>query len=173
MRRYAYFAGGCFWCITPIFKLYDGVISVTSGYSGGDEDHPRYEDVKAQKTGHRETIRVEYEEGIEIDFPTLMDIYLANIDPYDAEGQFIDKGFSYTLAVYYTDEEQERIAREKIDALEKARGKRTEIALEPFKSFWEAEEYHQDYHEKNPEAFEKELEESGRKEYFSEKQGVK
>ncbi len=167
MSRYAYLAGGCFWCITPIFELWDGVVSVTSGYSGGSEKDPAYKDVKAQKTGHRETIRVEYEEGVEIDFATIMDIYLANVDPYDSEGQFIDKGFSYTLAVYYTDEEQKRIAAEKIAALERESGKKTFIALEPFTAFYEAEEYHQDWHLKNPEAFEKEMEESGRKAYFS------
>ncbi|MBR0140199.1 MAG: peptide-methionine (S)-S-oxide reductase MsrA [Firmicutes bacterium] len=169
MSKFAYLAGGCFWCITPIFQLYDGVVSVTSGYSGGDEKDPAYKDVKAQKTGHRETIRVEYEEGAEIDFPLLMDIFLANIDPYDGEGQFIDRGFSYSPAVYYTDEEQKAAAEEKIAALEKESGKRSGIALEPFKSFWPAEEYHQDYHKKNPEAFEKELEESGRKAYFEAK----
>jgi methionine-S-sulfoxide reductase len=160
----AYFAGGCFWCITPIFKIYKAS-SVISGYSGGDEVNPSYEDVKAQRTGHRETICVEYDES-KTDYETLLEIYLANVDPFDSEGQFIDKGFSYTLAIYYTDESQRIAADNALRALEQESGRKPAIALEPFKSFYPAEEYHQDYYLKNPEAFEKELEESGRKDYF-------
>jgi len=157
----AYFAGGCFWCVTPIYKMY-GVEKVICGYSGGDEENPAYEDVKAQKTGHRETIMLEYDPD-RVSYAKLLDIFLANVDPFDPEGQFIDKGFSYTLAVYYTSEEERLIAEEKINALKEQSGKDVFIALEPFKSFYEAEEYHQDYYLKNPEAFEKELIESGRK----------
>ncbi len=158
----AYFASGCFWCITPAFQALTGVRSVTSGYSGGTEENPTYLDVKQQKTGHRETVRVEYNPE-KISYGELLEIFLANTDPFDGGGQFIDRGFSYTLAVYYTDEEQKRMAREAICTLEAASGKAVRIPVEPFKSFWPAEEYHQDYHRKNPEAFEKELVESGRK----------
>ncbi len=157
----AYFAGGCFWCVTPIYKMY-GVDKVVCGYSGGDEPNPTYEDVKAQKTGHRETIMLEYDPG-KVSYDFLLDIFLANVDPFDGEGQFIDKGFSYTLAVYYTCEEERILAQKRIEALSAGSGKEVHIALEPFKSFYEAEEYHQDYYLKNPEAFEKELRESGRK----------
>ena len=158
----AYFAGGCFWCITPVFRLYEGVKSVTSGYSGGEEENPAYEDVKHQRTGHRETIRVEYDDAL-VSFDTLMDIFLANVDPFDGEGQFIDKGFSYTLAIYYTCEKERSLAQSRIERLAAESSRPVHIALEPFKSFYEAEEYHQDYYLKNPEAFEKELIESGRK----------
>ncbi len=158
----AYLAGGCFWCITPIFKIYDGVGSVVSGYSGGDEDHPRYEDVKAQRTGHRETLSVEYDPE-QIDYSFLLEIFLANIDPYDGEGQFIDRGHSYTPAIYWCDAEQKAAAEKALAAYEAEHGEGVKVALEPFKSFWEAEEYHQDYYLKNPEAFERELVESGRK----------
>ncbi len=157
----AYFAGGCFWCVTPIYKIY-GVDKVRCGYSGGDEADPKYEDVKAQKTGHRETLELTYEPE-KVSYGKLLDIFLANVDPFDGEGQFIDKGFSYTLAVYYCTEDERKTAEEKIEELSKKFGKKAEIALEPFKSFYEAEEYHQDYYLKNPEAFEKELIESGRK----------
>ncbi len=172
MIKTAYFAGGCFWCITPIFKLYDGVKSVTSGYSGGEEENPAYEDVKHQKTGHRETIRVEYDDS-EVDYSMLMDIYLANVDPFDGEGQFIDKGFSYTLAVFYCDEDQKEIADAKIAVIRKEEEHSANkkgllprpvwISVEPFKNFYAAEEYHQDYFLKNPEAFEREMKESGRR----------
>ncbi|SHI78482.1 peptide-methionine (S)-S-oxide reductase MsrA [Pseudobutyrivibrio xylanivorans] len=157
----AYFAGGCFWCVTPIYKIY-GVDSVVCGYSGGDEVNPSYEDVKSQKTGHRETIELTYDEG-NVDYDKLLDIYLANVDPFDGEGQFIDKGFSYTLAIYYQNEKELKLAQEKIAELEATSGKKTQIALEPFKSFYKAEEEHQDYYLKNPEAFEEELKSSGRK----------
>lgn len=157
----AYFAGGCFWCITPMFKIY-GASNVTAGYSGGDEVNPAYEDVKAQKTGHRETICVEYDPS-KVSYDTLLEIYLSNVDPFDSEGQFIDKGFSYTLAVYYTDEEELALASKAVKALEEDEGRKSFIALEPFKSFYPAEEYHQDYYLKNPDAFEKELIDSGRK----------
>ncbi len=156
----AYFAGGCFWCVTPIYKIY-GVDAVTCGYSGGDEVNPTYEDVKAQKTGHRETIELTYDEA-NVTYDKLLDIYLANVDPFDAEGQFIDKGFSYTLAIYYGNEDELKLAKEKLANLERESGKKVQIALEPFKSFYKAEEEHQDYYLKNPEAFEKEMHESGR-----------
>ena len=157
----AYLAGGCFWCITPIYKLY-GVEKVICGYSGGDEENPSYEDVKAQRTGHRETLMLEYDPKV-ISYDEILDIYLANVDPLDSEGQFIDKGFSYTLAVYYTEEDEKKAAERKIKELEQSLGKKTYIAVERFKSFYPAEEYHQDYYLKNPEAFEEEMINSGRK----------
>lgn len=158
----AYFAGGCFWCITPTFEAIEGVSSVVSGYCGGDEVNPTYADVKAQKTGHRETIKIEYDET-KADYSRLLEIYLSSVDPYDAEGQFIDKGFSYTLAIYYTDDEQKKEVDRQIADLKAISSMEVCIAVEPFKAFYDAEEYHQDYHLKNPEAFEKELIESGRK----------
>ena len=157
----AYFAGGCFWCVTPIYKMY-GVDKVTCGYSGGDEVNPTYEDVKAQKTGHRETICLEYDNKT-VSYDNLLDIYFSNVDPFDKDGQYIDKGFSYTLAIYYTTEEEKEKAEERIKKIEEESGKKTYVTVEPFKSFYEAEEYHQDYYLKNPEEFEKELIESGRK----------
>ena len=157
----ACFAGGCFWCVTPIYKMY-GVDKVVCGYSGGDEVNPTYEDVKHQKTGHRETIMLEYDPE-KVSYSKLLDIFFANVDPFDSEGQFIDKGFSYTLAIYYNNDDEKNMAKERIDKLQADSGKEVYVALEPFKSFYEAEEYHQDYYLKNPEAFEKELIESGRK----------
>ena len=160
-KETAYFAGGCFWCITPAFRELPGVSDVVSGYSGGGEENPTYEDVKYQRTGHRETIRIDYDPA-QVSFDALMDIFLGSVDPYDPDGQFIDRGFSYTLAIYYCSESQQAAAKGKIRALEEAEGKPVYIRVEPFRSFWRAEEYHQDYYLKNPEAFRKELIESGR-----------
>ena len=157
----AYFAGGCFWCMTPIFKMY-GVDRVVCGYSGGDESQPAYKEVKAQKTGHRETIMLDYDPS-RVTYDKLLDIYFANVDPFDPGGQFIDRGRSYSLAIYYQSEEEKEKASARISKLQSESGKKVYVALEPFKTFFEAEEEHQDYYLKHPEEFEKELIESGRK----------
>ena len=157
----AYFAGGCFWCITPVFQEMDGVYRVVSGYSGGDEADPVYEDVKYQRTGHRETILVDYDET-KVTFPELLEIFLGGVDPFDAGGQFIDRGHSYTLAVYYLTEEEKLLTQTRIRKLEETAGQPVYISVEPFKSFYSAEEEHQDYYLKHPEEFSKELIDSGR-----------
>lgn len=158
----AYFAGGCFWCITPTFKEMDGVLDVISGYSGGDEADPVYADVKYQRTGHRETIRIDYCPE-KVSFTELFEVFLNGVDPFDPDGQFIDRGHSYTLAVYYLTGEERRIAEAGIKALEESSGLPVYISVEPFKSFYCAEEEHQDYYLKHPEEFEQELIDSGRK----------
>ena len=157
----AYFAGGCFWCITPMFRATEGVQSVTSGYSGGDEVDPSYEDVKNQRTGHRETICIEFDPE-KVSFQQLLQLFLYNVDPFDGGGQFIDRGFSYTLAVYYVNQIQREIAGQLLAELAQEAGKTPYIALEAFKNFYRAEEYHQNYDLKNPAAFHRELVESGR-----------
>ena len=159
--KVAYFAGGCFWCIGYAFERLEGVTEVESGFSGGKEINPTYEDVKAQKTSHRETIKIEYDET-KISYSTLLDVFILNTDPFDSEGQFIDKGRSYTLAVYYNSIDELETAKSKIDELEKESNKKVFISLERFKSFFEAEEYHQDFYLKHKEEFKKEMEESGR-----------
>ena len=163
MKTYetAYFAGGCFWCITPTFREMEGVLDVVSGYSGGDEVNPTYEDVKCQRTGHRETIRIDFAPE-KVSFDTLLEIFLSSVDPFDAGGQFIDRGHSYTLAVYPLDEAQKAAAEAAIRQLEEETGREVCIAVEPFKSFYPAEEYHQDYYRKHPEEFRQELIDSGR-----------
>ena len=157
----AYFAGGCFWCITPTFQEMDGVFTVTSGYSGGMEENPVYEDVKYQRTGHRETIRIAYDEDL-VSYAQLLDIFLSGVDPFDEGGQFIDRGHSYTLAVYYETEQERQLAADAIGALEKESGQKVYISLEPFTAFYTAEEEHQDYYRKHPEEFRQELIDSGR-----------
>lgn len=157
----AYFAGGCFWCITPVFAEIPGVAQVVSGYSGGREVNPTYEDVKHQRTGHRETIAIHYDEAA-VSFESLLDVFLDSVDPFDPGGQFIDRGHSYTLAVYYKTEAEAALTRQKIQALQTASNREVCISVEPFSAFYNAEEYHQDYYRKNPEAFREELVESGR-----------
>lgn len=157
----AYFAGGCFWCITPTFKEMPGVTAVTSGYSGGEEVDPTYEDVKYQRTTHRETVRIDYNPAL-VTFSELMDVFLSSVDPHDPDGQFIDRGFSYTLAIYYLSPEQKEAAQSRLQLLEETSGQPVYIKVEPFKSFYKAEEFHQDYYLKHPEEFRQELIDSGR-----------
>ena len=157
----AYFAGGCFWCITPTFREMPGVTDVVSGYSGGDEPNPTYEDVKYQRTGHRETIRIDFDPVL-VSFEALLEIFLSSVDPFDGGGQFIDRGHSYTLAIYSLSNAQKTAAEAAITRLEAESSQPVKIAVEPFKSFWPAEEYHQDYYRKHPEEFKQELIDSGR-----------
>jgi methionine-S-sulfoxide reductase len=164
MERNAYFAGGCFWCVTPVFRSRKGVLSVTSGYCGGDETDPTYEAVKSQTTGHRETVRIVYDDAL-ISFDRLLAIFLDNVDPFDGGGQFIDRGRSYTLAVYFADETEKEAACRALDALAQSAGRTPCVAVEPYKRFYPAEEFHQDYFLKNPEAFAEELRTSGRAPY--------
>lgn len=157
----AYFAGGCFWCITPVFYELNGVRDVVSGYSGGDEVNPTYEEVKHQQTHHRETICIAYNEE-KVSYTQLLDAFLANIDPYDDGGQFIDRGLSYTTAIYYSDEEEHALAQAALSRVEAQSGQKCAVVLEPFKAFYTAEEYHQNFFRTHPEEFARELEESGR-----------
>ena len=158
----AYFGGGCFWCISYVYESLKGVKDVISGFSGGNEVNPTYEEVKQQKTGHRETIKIIYDENI-VSYEKLFRIFLTNVDPFDAEGQFIDRGHSYTLAVFYNDDYEKKLAIKMINQLEKVEGKKAFISIEKFDKFYEAEEYHQHYAIKNAEAFEEEMIASGRK----------
>ena len=157
----AYFAGGCFWCITPTFKEMEGVADVISGYSGGDEVDPTYLDVKYQRTRHRETIRIDFDPEA-VSFPQLLDIFLSSVDPFDPDGQFIDRGHSYTLAVYYCCDAQRKSAEAAVQALAEEAAQPVYVSIEPFKSFYRAEEEHQDYYRKHPEEFKQELIDSGR-----------
>lgn len=157
----AYFAGGCFWCITPTFREKAGVLGVVSGYSGGEEENPDYGAVKSQKTGHRETICIDYDPET-VSFEALLEIFLSGVDPFDPDGQFIDRGHSYTLAIYYLNERQKEITERRLQKLAADSGRPVYVSVEPFKTFYRAEEEHQDYDRKNPEAFRQELVESGR-----------
>ena len=157
-----YFAGGCFWCIESVFSYINGVKDVVNGYSGGNKDNPTYEEVKSQLTNHRETIRITYDEK-EISFTDLLKVFLENVDPFDDGGQFIDRGFSYTLAIFYQDDNEYQESIKLIEELEKKTNKKVYISLVKFDKFYLAEEEHQDYYLKNKEEFEEELIKSGRK----------
>lgn len=147
----ATFAGGCFWCMVPPFKNIDGVESVISGYSGGDEKNPEYEDVARGHTGHRESVQVLFDPK-KVGYEKLLDVYWRQIDPTDADGQFADRGKQYATAIFWHDESQKKAAEESLAALQKSGKFPRPIKVEilKFKSFYPAEEYHQDYYLKNP-----------------------
>ena len=160
-----YLAGGCFWCIGDYFLMQDGVEEVNCGYSGGDERNVTYYEVKAQKTGHRESVEIIYDETV-ISLDKLIDLYFIYVDVLDDDGQGIDRGHSYSLALYYQSEEEKQLFDKKKKAIENELNAIASVAIEPFKFFIEAEKEHQHYSEKNPEAFEEELRSSGRLEHL-------
>ena len=146
----ATFAGGCFWCVEEAFDQVRGVVSTTSGYTGGRTPDPSYEEVSAGATGHAEAVRVVYDTGV-TSYPKLLDAFWRNVDPTDGGGQFCDRGDSYRSAIFTHGEEQARLAQESKRALD-ASGRFDEpiaTAVVPAGPFYPAEEYHQDYYRKN------------------------
>jgi peptide methionine sulfoxide reductase msrA/msrB len=145
----AVFAGGCFWCMTPPFEKLSGVIEVLSGYTGGSGPNPAYEDY-AEK-GHIEAVQITYDPS-KINYSELLDIFWRQIDPTDPGGQFCDRGPQYRSAIFYENDEQKRLAEKSMEALEKSGRYQKPIVTELIKAtaFYKAEDYHQDYHKKNP-----------------------
>ena len=161
-EKYCILAGGCFWCMAKPYYEYEGILKVYSGYCGGDEINPTYEQVKKQQTKHMESIKLIYDESI-ISYNEILDIYFDTIDPYDEGGQFIDRGYSYTTSIFYQNEKMQNIAKKYIKQIEAKTKKKVFVKVMPEKTFYMAEEYHQDFAIKNPIEMEKELIESGRK----------
>jgi len=147
----ATFAGGCFWCMEPPFDALDGVISTTSGYIGGSVDNPTYKQVSAGKTGHTEAIQIVYDPK-RVSYPELLDVFWRNIDPTNANGQFCDWGSQYRSEIFFHDEEQRRFASDSKTALEELKPFEEPVVTQitAASTFWPAEDYHQDYYQKNP-----------------------
>ena len=156
-------AGGCFWCTEAYFQEEEGIIDAVSGYAGGDEANASYLMVAKGTTKHREAVQITYDSNI-ISTEKVLDIYWSHIDPTDTEGQFVDKGFQYTTAIFYQSDEQEMIARDAKMRLEKSGVFDKLIATEilPFTTFFKAEEYHQDYYKKASDHYERYKKGSGR-----------
>lgn len=147
----ATFAGGCFWCVEAGFERIPGVVEAVSGYSGGTEPSPSYEQVSSGATGHTESVNVYYD-PTEITYQGLLQGFWRFMDPTDDEGQFVDRGQQYRPAIFYRNERQRELAEASRDALA-ASGRYDDpvvIEITPFQSFYPAEEYHQDYSDKNP-----------------------
>lgn len=146
----AVFAGGCFWCVEHDFEELPGVIDAVSGYTGGTLENPRYEDVVTETTGHYEAVRVIYDPAV-VSYNQLLDYFWRHVDPTDAGGQFCDRGPSYRTGIFVT-QEQRAEAEASRAALQASGVLPAPVVTEilPLGAFWQAEDYHQEYSEKNP-----------------------
>lgn len=147
----AIFAGGCFWCMEAPFDRLPGVVSVTSGYTGGHTKNPTYKEVSAGGTGHAEAVQVEYDPS-RISYPALLAVFWRNIDPTVTDRQFCDVGHQYRAGIFYRGEEQRKAALLSKAALDRNKPFREPVVtgIAPATEFYPAEEYHQHYYKKNP-----------------------
>lgn len=146
----ATFAGGCFWCMEPPFEKLDGVKEVISGYAGGVKKNPAYKEVASGKTKHVEAVEVLYDANI-ISYEKLLHVFWTNIDPTDSEGQFVDRGFQYSTAIFYRNEKERELSEKTRNYLDSTKilPKKIVTRIVPFTTFYPAEDYHQDYYKKN------------------------
>ena len=144
----AYFAGGCFWCMEESFDKVEGVMKSISGYSGGHLKNPSYKDVIYKDTGHVEAIEITYDPK-KISYEKLVNIFWKNIDPFDKYGQFCDKGKSYRSVIFFQNKKQQKIIKKSISNIEKKFDAKVVTLTWKFEKFYKAEDYHQDYYQKN------------------------
>lgn len=147
----ATFAGGCFWCMEEVYEKVEGVVSVISGYTGGHLANPTYEQVSAGGTGHAESVEVIYDPH-KVTYQHLLEVFWRNIDPTTPNAQFCDQGSQYRSAIFYHDETQKRFIDESKQAVESSKTFPQPIVTEiiPASIFYAAEDYHQDFYQKNP-----------------------
>jgi peptide-methionine (S)-S-oxide reductase len=147
----ATFAGGCFWCMEKPFDAVEGVVSTTSGYTGGTKVDPSYEEVSAGGTGHVEAVQVAYDPK-RVGYERLLEVFWRNVDPTDDAGQFCDRGSQYRSAIFFRDETQRKLAEASRAALDASGRLPAKVVTEirPASVFYPAEDYHQDYYRKNP-----------------------
>lgn len=147
----AYFAGGCFWCMEEAFEKVDGVSAVVSGYMGGTVANPTYEEVSAGRTGHAESVEVTYD-STKVTYQKLLDAFWRNVDPLTPNAQFCDHGTQYRAAVFYSTDEEKRLAEDSKRAIEQSKRFPQPIVTQLVQAatFYPAEESHQDYYKKNP-----------------------
>ena len=144
----AYFGGGCFWCMEESFEKVEGVIEVISGYSGGKTNNPTYREVTYGDSGHFETVEVIFDHS-KTDYETLLKVFWVNIDPFDALGQFCDKGYSYRSVAFYQNENQKKLIDNSILSIEKKFNQEVVTYVKEFKQFYKAEDNHQNYYNEN------------------------
>ncbi len=147
----AYFAGGCFWCMEEAFEKVDGVIAAVSGYMGGTVATPSYEDVSSGRTGHAESVEVQYDPS-KVTYTQLLEAFWRNVDPITPNAQFCDHGTQYRAAIFYQNEQEKRLADESKQAIEQSKrfGQPVVTQIVAASPFYPAEDYHQDFYKKNP-----------------------
>jgi len=149
-KQAATFAGGCFWCVQHDFDQVEGVISTTAGYTGGTKVNPTYKEVSAGGTGHLEAVQVAYDPRV-VTYEELLNIYFHNIDPTRDDGQFCDLGSQYRPVIFYYNNRQKQLAEEyKQDLIDSKKVQPVLVQILPAQTFYPAEEYHQEYYQKNP-----------------------
>ncbi len=162
----AIFAGGCFWCTETAFTGNVGVIKVTSGYCGGHTQNPTYKEVSAGGTGYYEAVEVLYNPE-EITYDELLNLYWKSIDPTDAGGQFADRGSPYFTAIFYSNEDQFKMATKSREEVAQKLNAKIATQILPAGLFYPAEEYHQEYYKKNPVHYQLYKKASGREELLN------
>jgi len=147
----ATFAGGCFWCMEYPFDKLQGVISTTSGYTGGHTKNPTYKQTSSGRTGHTEAVQIVYDPE-QVSYEKLLDVFWHNIDPTTADQQFCDQGNQYRSEIFYHNDEQKQLAESSKASLDKNKPFKKPIVTQISKAttFYAAEDYHQDYYKKNP-----------------------
>ncbi|GIP40125.1 peptide methionine sulfoxide reductase MsrA [Paenibacillus sp. J31TS4] len=165
--RLATFAGGCFWCMVTPFEELPGIVSIVSGYTGGQTENPTYQEVKSGATGHAEAVQIRYQPEL-FPYERLLELYWQQIDPTDAGGQFQDRGSQYRTGIFYHNEEQRELAERSKRELAASERFTEPIVTEivPAGVFYPAEEYHQDYHKKNPAHYKEDRKQSGRDDFI-------
>ena len=145
----AYFAGGCFWCLESDFEQLPGVLEVVSGYMGGTVKNPTYKQVSSGQSGHAEVVKVVYDKQ-RVSYQKLLDFFWRQIDPLAKDQQFCDQGSQYRSGIYFLTKDQEKLAKKSLQGVTKKFKKPIFTELVPATTFYPAEEYHQDYYQKNP-----------------------
>lgn len=163
----AIFAGGCFWCMVSPFHVFDGIIEIKSGYIGGHLENPTYKDVKTQTSGHYEAVKIVFDPEL-VTYDKLLEAFWMQIDPTDPGGQFHDRGPSYRTAIFYTTEKQKEKAEASKQALDASGRFPAPIVTEilPATTFYDAEDYHQDFYKKSPDEYKADRKVSGRDEFI-------
>jgi peptide-methionine (S)-S-oxide reductase len=144
----ATFAGGCFWCMEKPFDDLNGVISTTSGYSGGNVSNPTYQQISAGNTGHAESVQVEYD-ATKVTYDKLLQVFWKNIDPTAKNRQFCDAGYQYRSAIFYHNDQQKKLAEQSKQKVKTKLNTEVFTEISALKNFYPAEEYHQDYYKKS------------------------
>jgi len=147
----ATFAGGCFWCMESDFEKVEGIVEVTSGYTGGSKENPSYEEVSAGGTGHFEAVQIHYDPA-KVTYKDLLSLFWRHVDPTDPGGQFVDRGTQYRSAIFYHNDQQRTVAEQSKEELDRSGRFDKPIVTEirPFSRFYKAEDYHQDYYKTQP-----------------------
>lgn len=168
----ATFAGGCFWCLEADMEKLPGVVDAISGYSGGDEQDPKYEDVARGETGHLESVQVRFDTSV-LSYEALLEYFWRHVNPTDSGGQFVDRGAQYRSAIFYHDSDQKRLAETSKKRLDESGVLDSAVVTEilPLDVFWEAEGYHQDYYKENPIRYKFYRRGSGRDQFLKETYG--